>query len=218
MLCWCVVSVSVRVSGACSERGPFVSLWLTFECDWGECRYWISAFSFHQCTQTLVYLTNQYNAANIMTKKVKRYNTHASIGTLLFMEKCGCWKWLALLVNRLKGNFLDAVLNKCEKKEVAFALSSLLINFVTFVSNDKVYKKIFQSELFLSLSFSKTGQTGAVKTDRRHAEWLSAMQIITYLHSVSFLAVRQITIWKWARKHSGRKACIMIFTYITADM
>lgn len=43
------------------------------------------------------------------------------------------------------------------------------------------------------------------------------MQIITYLHSVSLLRIRQITIWKWAQKHSGRKACIMILSYVTAD-
>jgi len=100
-----------------------------------------------------------------------------------------------------------------------YFLFSDIVNSATFVSNDKVNERMFQRKPALpEYFFSKTGQTGAVwKKHRGRAEWLSAMQIITYLHSVSLLRIRRITIWKWAQKHSGRKACIMILSYIIAD-
>lgn len=91
----------------------------------------------------------------------------------------------------------------------------------TFVSNDKVNERIFQREPALPeflFYFKDWTNWSSLEKDRRRAEWLSAMQIITYLHSVSLLRIRQITIWKWAQKHCGQKACIMIPSYIIADM
>lgn len=101
-----------------------------------------------------------------------------------------------------------------------FSFFPVIVNYATFVSNDKVNERIFQRELALPEQFFFKDWTNwnSLEKDRRHAEWLSAMQIITYLHSVSLLGIRQITIWKWAQKHSGQNACIMIPSYIITDM
>ena len=62
--------------------------------------------------------------------------------------------------------------------------------------------------------FQRLDKLEQFEKDRRHVEWLSAMQIIIYLHSVSLLWIRQITIWKWAEKHSGQEASIMNVWYV----
>lgn len=100
---------------------------------------------------------------------------------------------------------------------MAVGFSPLVVNYATFLSNDKVNERIFESEL-ASLSSKDWTNWSSLEKGRRRVEWLSAMQIITYLHSVSLLGIRQITIWKWAEKHSGQNTCIMILSYITADV
>ena len=59
--------------------------------------------------------------------------------------------------------------------------------------------------------FQRLDKLEQFEKDRRHVEWLSAMQIIIYLHSVSLLWIRQITIWKWAEKYSFPSSSLLPF-------